>query len=372
MAAFSVGGKIRLVRNHEVAPDAGKAGSAIGDRARSYDTTAPAGTTTLVIDPVTRELERDWVSLSGTLKNCAGGPTPWGTWISCEETTLGAAKGRGAAGAERGGFGREHGYCFEVPAAGEGQAAPVPLRAMGRFVHEAVAVDPATGIVYETEDRGTAGFYRFLPDKPGSLGAGGRLQMLAVEKRPGYDTRKGQRVGTPLAVTWVDIDDPDPKTTPMDERAVYRQGIARGAATFARLEGCWHSGGSIFLNATSGGDTGRGQVWRYRPTAAAGGELTLLFESPGPEVLNMPDNLCVSPRGGLVLCEDNDDGVAQYVRGLTPDGRIFDLAKNIVPGFEAGEFAGATFSPDGETLFLNIQSPGLTCAIWGPWKQGAL
>ncbi len=358
MAAFAVGGKIHLVRNHEVPTRVGTPGAAIGGHA--YDPLAGGGTTTLVVDPASRLLERSFVSLSGTHTNCAGGPTPWGAWISCEETTVGVAAG----------FTQGHGYCFEVPATTTEPAAPVPIKAMGRFVHEAIAVDPQPGIVYETEDRATAGFYRYIPQQRGNLHAGGRLQMLAIRGTPNYDTRTGQRVGKPLPVTWVDIDDPDPAVAETDSLAVYTQGFSNGGATFARLEGCWYGNGSIFLNSTSGGDAELGQVWQYRPRGPLAGQLVLLFESPSAEVLDAPDNLCVSPRGGLVLCEDGDD--EQYVRGLTQRGQIFDVAKNVVPGAEDSEFAGATFSPDGKTLFVNIQTPGLTFAIWGPWEDGAL
>ena len=194
--------------------------------------------------------------------------------------------------------------------------------------------------------------------------------MLAIRGTPNYDTRTGQLVGNPLPVRWVDIDDPDPAVAETDSLAVYNQGLSNGGATFARLEGCWYGNGSIFLNSTSGGDAELGQVWQYRPRGPLAGQLVLLFESPSAEVLDAPDNLCVSPRGGLVLCEDGDD--EQYVRGLTQRGQIFDVAKNMVPGAEDSEFAGATFSPDGRTLFVNIQTPGLTFAIWGPWEDGAL
>jgi secreted PhoX family phosphatase len=365
MAAFPDGKYLRLVRNHELkaAP-----GAALAGPERSYDPTAGAGTTTLIVDPKTREIVRDFVSLSGTLVNCAGGPTPWGTWISCEETVLGRARVKDKDGKEVGGYAEDHGYCFEVRARAGEPTRPVPLKAMGRFVHEAVAVDPATGIVYETEDRALSGFYRFLPARPGKLAEGGKLQMLRVKGRPEYDTRSGQTMGQPLPVDWVDIPDPDPASASANDRAVYDQGRQRGGATFARLEGCWYGNGYIYLNATSGGDKQLGQVWQYRPKGANEGELTLLFESKDPALLNAPDNLCVSPRGGLVLCEDSPG--ATYVRGLTPQGRIFDLAKNVL---DTSEAASATFSPDGKTLFFNIQSKvSFTVAVWGPWERGAL
>ncbi|HEY9283228.1 MAG TPA: alkaline phosphatase PhoX [Pyrinomonadaceae bacterium] len=371
MAAFRVGRELRLVRNHEVNNRVGAAGAAIG--AAHYDATAGGGTTTLVIDPRTRELVRDFVSLGGTLMNCAGGPTPWGSWISCEETTVGATRFRVQDGSERGGFARPHGYCFEVAAAADGAAAPSPIKAMGRFVHEAIAVDPKTGVVYETEDTGTAGFYRFVPARKGVLAGGGRLQMLAVKDRPRYDARAGQRVGEVLPVVWVEIENPDAPEAETDQLAVYKQGVARGGATFTRLEGCWHGRGRVYFTSTNGGDKRLGQVWEYEPRGEAAGRLRLLYESPAAEALQAPDNLCVSPRqGGLVICEDGDEKLRQRVRGLSYDGRIFDFAENLIPGFENREFAGATFSPDGDTLFFNVQTPGVTFAVWGPWKKGAL
>lgn len=370
MAAFRVDGKIRLVRNHEVPDEMAREGAAILSGDRVYDPLAGGGTTTLTIDPFTRELIDDRVSLAGTHTNCAGGPTPWGTWLSCEETTLGAAPGVDEKGKPTGGFAKEHGYVFEVPAAADTPVDPKPLKAMGRFVHEAVAVDPATGIVHLTEDRKTAGFYRFLPNRPGDLAAGGRLQMLAVDGRPECDTRRGQKVGRRLPCVWVEIEDPDPAAAATNSLAVYESGRARGAATFARLEGCWYGDGFVYLNATTGGDRALGQVWRYRPLGDRG-ELTLIFESRDKAVLWNPDNLCVTPRGGLVLCEDTYGGEC-HLRGLTPSGRIFDFAANIHPKHPKSEFAGVCFSPDGQTLFANLQEPGVTLAIWGPWERGPL
>jgi uncharacterized protein len=375
MAAFSVNNELRLVRNHEINGGVGRDGAAFGDAALAYDPKAGGGTTTLIIDPKTREIVRDFVSLNGSLHNCAGGPTPWGSWISCEETTLGKSLSKDAAGRERGGFAQKHGYCFEVVAGANGAVKATPLVAMGRFVHEAVAVDARTGIVYLTEDRGAAGFYRFLtkqegPKQQGKLAEGGKLQMLAIAGRRQFDLRTGQKAGDSLDVNWVDINEPDPPESDNSMDAVYRQGFALGAATFARLEGCWYGGESIYFTSTSGGDKRLGQIWQYTPQDKDKGKLKLIFESPEEAVLDMPDNLCVSPNGGLILCEDGHN--EQYVRGLTRDGRIFDFAKNILPGFEGKEFAGATFSPDGQTLFVNIQTPGLTLAIWGPWERGAL
>ena len=359
MAAFLVGSHIRLVRNHEVRTPVG-AGNALVPAGPSYDANAPGGTTTLVIDPATRALVSSFVSLSGTTTNCAGGPTPWGSWITCEE----------AVGGPMSGYAQPHGYCFEVDAAANTPVTPVALTAMGRFVHEAVAVDPATGIVYLTEDRTDAGLYRFIATTPGNLAAGGQLQMLAITGQAGYDTRTGQTRLTDLPVSWVTIADPNPAGAETNDAAVRSQGFALGASRFGRLEGAWFGNGRLYVNSTSGGNAGLGQVWEYTP-ATGGGTLRLLFESTTANDLASPDNLCVSPRGqGLVLCEDGS-GV-QHLRGLTRDGRVFDFARNAVAGSTDQEFAGATFSPDGQTLFVNIQTPGLTFAIWGDWSRGAL
>jgi uncharacterized protein len=359
MAAFQgSGGTIRLVRNHEV-PSTGPALAL-----PAYDALAQGGTTTLEVDPRTRLLRRAFLSLAGTSTNCAGGPTPWGSWLSCEETTAGPSRG----------YTRPHGYVFEVPSSANGPVRPVPLRKMGRFEHEAIAVDPHGTVVYETEDEGSAGLYRFVPKTPGALAAGGHLQMLAVVGQTNYDTRTGQTVGEPLLATWVDIPEPDPATAEADPGAVFQQGYAAGGAVFSRLEGAFRGLDRVYFHSTDGGDSRLGQVWEYVPSdPSSGGQptLRLIFESTDPAVLDHPDNVCVSPRGGLVICEDGGDG-DNYVRGLAPDGTIFDFARNQVPGFESMEFAGCCFSPDGQTLFVNIQTPGLTFAIWGPWGRGPL
>jgi uncharacterized protein len=241
------------------------------------------------------------------------------------------------------------------------------------------------GIVYETEDALESGFYRFLPKDPARLAKGGTLQMLAVKGQSSYDTSGGQAVGAALPVEWVTIDEPDPAT--VDEKSrCFAQGFAKGGARFKRLEGI-HRGedDSIYFTSTSGGNAGLGQLWQYAPSEA-GGSLTLRYEASDATRLESPDNLCVSPSGAILFCED--DAVADKDRhplagdlvdvnrlvGLTPSGSTFDFALNI---HNASEFAGACFSPDGEVLFVNIQGraiagSGLTCAITGPWERGPL
>jgi hypothetical protein len=376
MATFQVKNELRIVRNHEVSGGrVPKEGAGIG-AANHYDETAGGGTTTLIVNPKTREIERDFVSLSGTLINCAGGATPWGSWISCEETTLGQTVRTLKNGSQIGGFAKPHGYCFEVSASANSAVSPVPLKAMGRFVHEAIAVDKKTGTIYLTEDYSPGGFYRFLPKRNKRLAEGGTLQMLKVKDKDGYDTRKGQKIGASFAANWVTIDNPDPSEADVDEMAVSKQGVAKGAAVFARLEGC-HADeiGRIYFTSTCGGDNGGGQVWMYQASGKDEGRLTLLFESPSREILDMPDNICLRPKTNLLfICEDSDyvgEGGTRdnYVRILTPDGRVADFAKNITPNFTNGEFAGSTFSKDGKTLFINIQSVGATFAVWGDWDK---
>jgi secreted PhoX family phosphatase len=352
MAAFRYGDRVHLVRNHE-------RGAGPAFTAPAYNPEAGGGTTTMVFDPDAGQWLESYGSLGGTIRNCAGGPTPWNTWLTCEETFSTTA-------------GKRHGYIFEV--ASEGKGNPEPYTAMGRFNHEAVAVDPATGYVYETEDRGDASLYRFVPAVPGDLSKGGRLEALRIGTTK-YDTRlDGEKAyGT---VSWVPVDDVDPATD-----TVRLQAQANGAAVFSRLEGAWYGNDRIYVITTDGGPARQGQVFELDP---ATDEFRVLFASPGSDVLNAPDNMCVSPRGGLVLCEDG--GGTEYVHGLTTDGEIFRFATNNVDlrGGTAGkdvpaadhrgsEWAGSVFEPkNGNWLFVNIQTPGITFAITGPWAQGAL
>jgi secreted PhoX family phosphatase len=359
MACFrGANGTLRLVRNHELVEFTGSRAPA----AATYDPLAGGGTTTLEVDPLRGTLRRSFMSLSGTLMNCAGGPTPWRSWLTCEEFPT----PEGFAGL------RAHGFVFEVPALGMGD--PAPIRGLGRMRHEAVCIDPATGAVYATEDEPAAGFYRYTPIQPGNLGAGGTLEMLVVDGSPAYDTRTGQTRGVELPVTWVTIDEPDPALT---SPTVFQQGLAKGGATFARLEGVAYSQGSVFFSATSGGDAGDGQIWEYLPARA---RLRLAFESPADAVLSGPDNLTGSPRGGLVICEDGDG--ASRLHGLLPNGTIFPFAENhiVLDGevnglrgdFTGFEFAGACYDPYGKWLFFNCQTPGVTFGVTGPWGRGAL
>ena len=364
MAAFKgAGDRVFLIRNHE--ESVGKA----FDPDLAYDPQAPGGTTTLEFDSAQGRWIGSRPSLAGTVRNCAGGPTPWNSWLTCEETLV-------EPGNPKTNYTKKHGYIFEVPLTG----APTrePLVAMGRFVHEAIAVYPDTPLVYETQGYISAGLYRFVPKERGDLAKGGRLEMLAIAGEPQFDTRIGQPPGAEFPISWVPIGNPDqPHDQPNDGRGVYAQGFRRGGATFARLEGATYNDGKIYVTATSGGAAKMGQVWEIDPVKS---RLRLVFESPGAPILAMPDNVCVSPRGSLVLCEDGPG--TSHLHGLSIRGEIFPFVRNnivIEPGqkqragnFRDSEFAGCTFSPDGKWLFFNVQSPGVTFAITGPWERGSL
>ena len=340
-----------LVRNHEIIR-----GPLLGDAA-VYDPLGGGGTTTLSFDLANGEWLKTRVSLAGTVRNCAGGPTPWGSWLTCEELVVDP----GTQGAER-----SHGFVFEVPATGVGDTRP--LTGLGRFQHEAAVVDPGTGIVYLTEDETECGLYRFVPAGNPSGGDGlrgpGRLQMLAIDGRRNFSGR--WPTGLRLPTAWVDIDDPEAQRV-----SVFRQGHARGGMRFKRLEGCWWDDGHLYFVSTSGGRAGRGQVWELD---AAVDRLRLLYESPGREVLDSPDNIVVMNNGALLLCEDGDGPTrlsmltaAGSVLPVAQNNAVLDGVKGFSGDYRGGEWCGVC--QVGEWVFANLQDPGMTLAITGPWDD---
>ena len=349
MAAFS-GPKDTtiLVRNHEISPDQNQAVTAPEEK--KYDKLCKGGTTTLILGK-DRKLIKDYVSLAGTYRNCSGGPTPWGSWISSEEDVSTPAGNRPRS---RKNVLAKHGYNFEVPAQG-GLVDPVPLVAMGRFNHEAIAVDPKTGYIYQTEDRQDSCIYRFRPKEKSNLKAGGTLEALAIKDAPKLHTSIDFFVGESKAVEWLPIEDVDPK----DDTLRYEAQL-KGAAIFKRGEGICYGNGEIYWTCTNGGRAGKGQVFRYNPVAET---VELFVESPGSGILDYPDNLTVSPFGDLFLCEDGWG--EQFLVGVNGEGKCYKFARNALNN---SEFAGICFSPDGQTMFVNIQRPGITLAIWGPWS----
>ncbi|WP_395375966.1 alkaline phosphatase PhoX [Marinicella sp. W31] len=351
MACFNnpAGGMI-LVRNHEIARYLfSNPKSPVP--AMAYDTEAAGGTTTIWLNDQL-EVTNQYLSLTGTIMNCCGGKTPWNTWISSEEATPGFPGGTWS-------LGKRHGYNFEVDPFSPIQKAE-PLKAMGRFKHEAVAIDPETGIAYQTEDQMLGCFYRFIPNSPGHLAEGGVLQALKFKdmgiKHTTQDALVAQKS---YPCEWVNIDEPDP-----EEDSVRLQAKEKGAAVFVRGEGIIAATDGIYFACTAGGAMGKGQIFKLIPGVAGESDhIQLVFEANTPGVLEKPDNITVSNWGDLIICEDN--GLSkQCLVGLTPKGQVYYIASNT-----QAEWAGVCFSPDGRTLFANIhEDPGMTLAIQGPWE----
>ena len=347
-------------------------------------------------------------SLGGTLGNCAGGPTPWGSWLTCEETILDFS----AIG------GKKHGYVFETAADASSSVAQ-PIVEMGRFVHEAVAVDPATGWIYETEDsRNLSALFRFKPKNSagavGSLQQGGQLQAARIKKlvrqaRPASLAASNDQsmlnpdIGDEYELEWVDINDPDASPVVVTSQpggvslgfmaGPTFEALSKGCMRMSRGEGIWYSAGRMFIVDTAAGvdasgrpGRGEGAVWELELLT---GRLRALFVSANQTVANNPDNITVSPRGGIVVCEDGGLGDAgSRLLGLLGNGEAYTFCLNalvldanqigaagkvVAAGdYRSSEFAGACFDPKGRVLFVSIQTPGVTFAIRGPWARGNL
>lgn len=373
MGCFPVEGhptRVALVRNHELDKDdltnsAFGAGHHLAGRveaAKVYDRDdldrpLAGGTTTVIYDLAEGRTLSQHLSLAGTSTNCAGGATPWGSWLTCEETTIKAGQG----------VQQDHGWVFEVPSSATGLVDPVPLRAMGRFDHEAACVDPETGVVYLTEDEDDSLLYRFIPNTPGRLAEGGRLQALAIVDEPSADLRNWNgRIswarGDWKTIRWIDLEDVE---SPNGD--LRRRGHAAGGALFARGEGLAWAEGDFFFTCTSGGASEFGQIMRVR-VGRDGTEdrIELFLESGDDMIYDYGDNLIAAPWGHLLVCEDRYSDEKNHLRGVTPDGEVYTIARNMYEG--NAEFCGVCVSPDGSTVFINIQN-GLTLAITGPWSS---
>ncbi len=341
MACFpGPNGTLILMRNHECDRDARAGAYSSNPPPEAYDAKAYGGVTRVVLDEKLDRVSSNLV-LTGTMRNCAGGPSPWG-WLTCEESV------------DPG-----HGYVFLCPTDAAKVATPRRLSHYGRFNHEAACVDPETNAVYLTEDRPDGCLYRFLPRDP-ARPFEGKLQALAISGSPRFELREATAPGTKRPVAWVDLPNPEPA-----DDSLRAQAQELGAAQLCRGEGIWFGEGAVTICSTSGGANGTGQIFRLTPErAGTPGSLTLIAESQDEDDLDMPDNITLAPWGDVYLAEDGSG--EQYIRALTRNGRLLDVARNAK---SRGELAGVCFAPDGKTLFFNLQQDGLTVAVRGPFDQ---
>jgi secreted PhoX family phosphatase len=336
-------GTLVLLRNHENYPDQPEHGPYRRGQAppvEAYDRKAMGAVTRVVVRSDTFERISSNLVLAGTSRNCSGGASPWG-WLSCEEDV--------APG---------HGYVFLCRADAASVQRPERITAYGRFNHEGAVVEPSRNVAYLTEDRDDGCLYRFVPDRPDAPFVG-KLQALRVPGRDRLPIATALRVGERVPVSWVDVDEPDPKGDTMRASAQ-----AKGAAIVRRGEGITLWRGAIYVCSTTGGPVSGGQILRHRD-GSDGGTLEVIAEATDRDELDMPDNITFSPSGELFMAEDGDNG--NHVTVLDASGGTYKFARN---ARSAGEISGVCFSPDGRALFLNLQNEGLTLVVTGPFRRG--
>lgn len=376
MGAFALpNGNVLLIRNHEDSespsrlrprPDGSTSTTAgilndklnthYGPRGFVYDEFTGGGTTTIEVEPhgQRRRVREHW-SLVGTMRNCAGGVTPWAAGSRAKRhsrvpTPAMAQRRRTGSSSKCRSIPRQPSRLSRsrcVSWAGSTTRRPPSTHRPASSTSPKIRAMAQVSIGTSRPRNQTA---------PGQLaGMSGVLQMLKVTTTNQYIAAIGQSVGVPLPVTWVDIPNPTPSPSTVNIGApaslglvsgVFNIGYQAGGCVFRRLEGCWFANGLLYFSSTSGGDAGLGQIWAFDPARAT---LSLVFESTSPEILDACDNVTVTPRGGLIIREDN--GGMQMLRGISRDGQIFEFAKNI---HNSIEFAGACFSPDGQTLFGTV------------------
>jgi secreted PhoX family phosphatase len=392
-----------LIQNHELTPHMSTYGVPhIAGTVYDPGSVNASGCTVLTTDGRGGRVA-EWVGISGTVRNCAGGPTPWGTWLTCEETTI-TAGATWSGGGVTGTYEKNHGYVFEVFPDTSDRQLPNPIKAFGRFDHEAIAIEPGRNRAYLTEDAsGPNGLvYRWTAPRGVRLGAGiakrlgdtdGTLEAMQILLDDGsilpdvaYIT--SAQLGRPFKVTWNPVPDREATATPI--RRQFTDGtVTRGK----KFEGLWADERGVYIvNSFAFGSSDLpadavkhdGMVWYYDFSDETIRLVTYfphnpLAEGEGPFppyadlTFDGPDNVSVTPWGTLILAED---GVrASHVLSAVPGGPTQAIARNQLANGTANgvptysEFTGPTFSPDGKVLFVNIQSPGITLAINGPWSR---
>jgi secreted PhoX family phosphatase len=401
--AFRAGRAVRLVQNHELSPGAADPVPTLVGTVFDAGIKDAGGCTVI---EVARDGARvsEWVGLSGTISNCAGGVTPWDTWLTCEETEVRAGTAYGANGSTA----QDHGWIFEVAPAESAQQHPVPIKAFGRYAHEAVVVMKDM-TVYLTEDASSPNglLYRWTGGhrsdaKPGFLQSlaptAGTLEAMRVQNTDGQwvdDLSRftSAQVGRELKVAWVKVPDRLATTTSVRKQFTTAAQVTRGK----KLEGAWADARGVYFASSYAGYSDipalsvphDGQIWYldhdrqtltlqayfpyirelHTPSTAGGWTPWTLQEQRSlPDIFDGPDNVHVSPWGGLVIAEDGEGLNGLFI--WTEDGGAQRLARNdiLFQGTENAEMTGPTFSPDGSILFANVQEPGHTYAIHGDFR----